>query len=559
MKRVKKLADILIRGYSISKDSMFARIKRGGEYKVFTYSMALEIAKKIGAYLKYQGLKKGDRCAIIGENCPEWGISYFGIQWAGGICVPLDSKATPFEWKQFLNHSESRFVFVSNKCFDKFLEIKNKIKTLQRIITFPEKKREAISFDEIINFEKKLENPIERDPNDLAIILYTSGTTGMPKGVMLSHKNIISNIESIIKVFKIDHNDHIFSVLPLHHIFEGTCGFLTPVYIGAKITYASSLKPNILLEDLKDTEPTVFLTVPLILEKFYLKIKRNIEDSYFKKLIFNFINILDFFTNKKASQIILKGIKKRTGFSKIKYIISGGAPLPEWVAKGLVKLGFPIYQGYGLSETSPVVSVIPPDGKNKLTSVGLPVPGVKVKIFKPDERGIGEIGVKGDIIMLGYYKNKQETERVFKNGWFLTGDLGYVDKDGYLYITGRKKSVIVTKGGKNIYPEEIENLLLTSPFIKECLVIAKNHPETKTEILHAIIYPDFEKINEKAKRKNIKINQEEMNKWIKKEIEKINKKLADYKKIRTFSLRYEEFPKTTTQKIKRYLFESKNE
>ncbi|MEN3045523.1 MAG: AMP-binding protein [Candidatus Hydrothermales bacterium] len=557
---MKKIADIFLRGCHISKDNMFSRIRRGDTFQVFLYSEALEMVESIGGYLKSKGFKRGDRAAVLGENMPEWGISYLGIQWAGGVCVPLDARASSSDWEHFLRHSESKFIFVSKRFVEDILEIKDKVESLVEIISFPDSDGKVTSFQDVILHKEKLEVPVDRDPTDLAVILYTSGTTGTPKGIMLSHKNIISNIESVLKIFDFNENDHLFSVLPIHHVFEGTCGFLAPLYVGAKITYARSLKPSELLEDLRDTEPTVFLTVPLLLEKLYLGIMKNINSlSLPKKSLFKAMsslsNLLDPLTGKKSSKILFKTIRERMGFGKIKYIISGGAALPTWVGVGLQRLGFPIYQGYGLSETAPVVSVNPPKGKNKISSVGPPIPGVEVKIIDPDENGIGEIAVKGDNVMLGYYKDKKATERAFKEGWFLTGDLGYIDKDGYIYITGRKKSVIVTKGGKNIYPEEIEEKLLESPIIKECLVLAKIHPKTKTEILHAIIYPDYEEIDNRAKQMNVDVTEDLLNDWIGKEIEEVNKKLADYKRIRSFSLRDEEFPKTTTQKIKRYLFE----
>ncbi len=557
---MQKIADILLRGYSISKNSLLFRIRREGEFQEFTYSDVLEMVKSIAGFLKSKNFKKGDRAAILGENCPEWGISYFAIQWAGGVCVPLDARASQVDWEHFLRHSESKFIFVSNRFLDDILEIRDNIENLEEIITFPSPKEGTVAFDEVTNFKEKMEIPVDRDSDELAIILYTSGTTGTSKGVMLSHKNIISDIEGIMKIFDFNENDHLFSVLPMHHVFEGTCGFLTPIYAGAKITFARSLKPNELLEDLKDTEPTVFLAVPLLLEKLYIGFQKNLKKApLLKKFIFNSLRVISYLLNpvtgKKAAKILFKSVREKMGFGKIKYIVSGGAALSDWVCKGFEELGFPIYQGYGLSETSPVVSANRPTAKIKNESVGLPLPGVEVKIINPDEKGVGEIAVKGDIVMLGYYKDKKATEKVFDGDWFLTGDLGFIDKDGYLHITGRKKSVIVTKGGKNIYPEEIEEKLLLSPLIKECLVLARIHPRTKTEIIHAIIYPDYEEIDNRAKIEGVDPSEDIIKEWIEEEIEKVNQKLADYKKIKSFSLRDEEFPKTTTQKIKRYLFE----
>lgn len=554
----RKITDALIFSAKNNPDGIAMRMRKENAIYEITYSELLENVKKIGGYLKNRGFNKGERAAVLGENRPEWGMCHLGILWAGGIVVPLDSRASSSEWAHILRHSESKFIFVSKKFYDEIQEIKDDIKNLKEVISFDPENPEP-NLPKILFSIKPLEEPEKLEREDIAIILYTSGTTGLSKGVMLSHNNILSNIEMLLKVLEVNQEDIFFSVLPIHHVFEGTCGFLTPITIGCSIFYARSLKSKELLEDLKTAHPTVFLVVPLLLEKLLLGMKKNVKKaSPLKKAIFYSLKGISKTFNsikfRRSSEILFKSVRRQIGLDRLKYLISGGAALPRWISKEYELMGFPILQGYGLSETSPVVSVNLP-GKCKNESVGPPLPGVEVKIFNPDSEGIGEIAVRGPIVMKGYYKNMDATKKVFKDGWFLTGDMGKIDKDGFLYITGRKKSVIVTKGGKNIYPEEIEEELLKSPFIKEVLVLARIHPKTKIEEIHAIIYPDFEFIDEWAKENDLEITDEKLEEILEKEIEKVNQKLADYKRVRSFSIREEEFPKTTTQKIKRYLFE----
>ncbi|MEO0240900.1 MAG: AMP-binding protein [candidate division WOR-3 bacterium] len=553
-----KIVDILTFCAKRYPDRIAMRMRKENVFYEVTYSELLENVKKIAGYLKSKRFKKGERAAVLGENRPEWGMCHLGILWAGGIVVPLDSRATSSEWAHIMRHSESKFLFVSSRFYDEIVEVKDDIPELKEIISFDSENPEPnlpFIFSEI----KEMDKPEELKRDDVALILYTSGTTGLPKGIMLTHDNILSNIEMMLKVLDVDENDVFFSILPIHHVFEGTCGFLAPLTIGCEIFYARSLKSKELLEDLKTARPTIFLVVPLLLEKLLMGINKNVRKANIikKGMFYSLKGLSKMFQltgNKRVSHLLFKKVRSELGLDRLKYLISGGAALPRWISREYELMGFPIYQGYGLSETSPVVSVNLP-GKCKNESVGPPLPGVEVKIFDPDPEGVGEIGVKGKIVMKGYYKNEEATKKVFRGEWFLTGDMGKVDKDGFLYITGRKKSVIVTKGGKNIYPEEIEEKLLQSPFIKEVLVLARIHPKTKVEEIHAIIYPDFEFLDEWSKEKEIEITDEKLNKIMEEEIEKINKELADYKRVRSFSIREEEFPKTTTQKIKRYLFE----
>lgn len=545
------------------KDFIALKMRRNGSWVSFTFGEMLDFVARLSLFYKNLGIEKGDRLAVVGENRPEWAISYLAGQWAGAILVPLDPRLRQAEWKHILRDAEVKHLISSGKYLPDFLEIIDDIPSLLGIISMDPYQRDP-SIKNLPDIWKKVK---ERAPmasvslDDLAVILYTSGTTGTSKGVMLTHKNIMSNVDSVYQILDFGPGDIFFSILPLHHVFEATAGFLTPLYGGATIVYSRSLKSNEMREDMLEVKPTLFLVVPLLLEKILNGIMREVRKSSLVKkgLFYGLLTAgkgLKGVFGRKIPKALFKSVREKTGFGNAKYIFSGGAALPRNISNPLEGMGFPLLQGYGLSESSPVLTVNPPS-RPKNESVGPPIPGVEIKIIDPNPDGIGEIAAKGPNIMKGYYKNKKATKEVLTDdGWLLTGDLGYLDKDGYLYITGRKKSVIVTKGGKNIYPEEIEERLLESPYIEEVLVIMGVHPKTGDEELQAIVYPNYEKLDEYFYEKKIaNPTESDIIKLIHEEIERISNDLANYKKPRRFVLREEEFPKTTTRKIKRYLFE----
>ncbi len=541
------------KGYA---DRIMSRIKRGGRWIDFTYKQTFNNIRKLASYLKEIGVNKGDFVALLSENRPEWGWGYFAIQWAGGVVIPLDARLTEVERRFLMDFAEVKHAICSLSYLDEMLENIKEI-GLKTVICIDENDR-TVSFGDIF---KKYEEGIDMEdlqPDDLAEILFTSGTTGSPKGVMLTHRNIISDIEAVYQVIDIYEDDVFFSILPLHHVYECTVGFLAPAYIGATVAYASSLRPSTMLEELREIKPTVWLTVPLILEKIYQKILKEIENlPKPRKTIVSLLRagsrlpiVGNIFKNALS-----KGIRSKLGLDRIKYLVSGGAALPTWVSKGLEGLGFPLIQGYGLSETSPILTMNPIHAP-KNESVGLPLPGVEIKIIDPNEDGEGEIAARGPMVMKGYYKNEKATKEVFtEDGWFLTGDIGYIDEEGYLYITGRKKAVIIGKGGKNIYPEEIENKLLESPYIEEVLVFGAKNPNTGDEEVQALIYPNFDEVRILAKKQGRVPHDDFIYEVISSEVDRLSRELSPYKRIKRFALRYEEFPKTTTRKIKRHLFE----
>ncbi len=516
-------------------------MRKGDEWEKITYKELLRRVRKFAASLKKKGLKKGDHIAIKGSNSFEWLISALSVLWIGGIVVPLDARLTLSEVLHFLRLSETKFIITDDG------EIEGNEEGIKYILF---KDISKLIGDSEIELTKT-------DVNELAVLFSTSGTTSDSKIAMLTHKNIMSNVSQMYQALYFNPGDTQFLILPLHHVFPFTVGFILSLTLGLTISIGRSLKPNELKEDMIYTKPQIFITVPLLLEKLVKGIEKEIRKQMILKKgmlkIFEGISYPFMKTNLRiASKTLFRPIRKNLGLHKLRYLISGGSALPIWVSKKLELWGFPILQGYGLTETSPVLSVNPPS-RPRNASVGWALPDVDIDIIEPID-GIGEIVAKGDNVFKGYYKNPQATEKAFYNGWFRTGDLGYINKRGYIFITGRAKNVIVTKGGKNIYPEEIEEKLQDIEFISELLVTMEIDDRTGTEELTANIYPNWEALDNYCKEHNIEIDNDRIYEIISKEIAKKNEHLADYKKIRRIVIRDEEFPKTAAMKIKRYLF-----
>lgn len=511
---------------------------------IYTYQQLKERILVLKNYLCKLGIVTGARVGVLGENSPEWAISYLAISRAGLVCVPLDAMLSEGELLHILRESAARGVICSDNCRYKIEAIKRELKDFKWLINMNEISRLP---------EIKEEKIIDINLDSLAILIFTSGTTGLTKAVMLSHRNIIANLLAVEKVIPVYENDTFVSVIPMHHTFEATCGFLYPLYRGASIYYPPSLKPNELIATMKEAKVTCLIAVPLLFEKFLAGLQRKIASASIPaKIVFSTISgaslIFKFLRKPSFSKI-----RKEMGLGNLRLTVSGGAALSTKVAQGLEMLGIPILQGYGLTETAPVISANPPE-RPKNSSVGKPLPGVEVKISEPDENGIGEIVVRGPNIMLGYYNNQNATDEVLKDGWLYTGDLGYIDNENYIYITGRKKSLIVTATGKNIIPEELEEKIITSKWVKEVLVVPRIDPGTKKEEVCALIYPDYELLEQYGINQNITLSFSDVEKIFREEIKRINETLPVYKRITKFEVREEEFPKTTTQKIKRHMF-----
>ncbi len=506
---------------------------RDGDLYQLTYYQVLDRIKKLARHLRDLGIGKGDHVAIIGENRPEWGISFFAVSWIGAVAIPLDAGASLSDYKFIMDFSSTKALILSGSFYKGIKSISEELKSLKHLILMDQ--MDDITNKYSMGIEKK-----DIGPDDLLEILFTSGTTGDPKGVMLSHGNIMSNVSDISKVIEYGPTDRAFSILPIHHCYECTAGLISPFSSGMSIFYARGLKPRELLEDLKAAKPTIWLNTPLLLEKLYLKIEKELSSQKgFKKLI----------TKALPNSLIGKKIKQNLGLERSRLIVSGGAALPAWISDGFKKYGIDVIQGYGLSEASPLISVNPP-GKSKSGSIGMIIPSVEVEIRDIDSEGNGEIVARGPNIMKGYYNNQASSDEILtSDGWLLTGDIGYFDKDGYLYITGRKKFVIVTKGGKNVFPEEIEEKLTKSVYIEEALVFSPNDVD-----IQALIYPNMDEVINKLESLGNQLSDENIRELIKAEVRNANRTLQSYKKIRDFAIRQEEFPKTTTRKIKRFLF-----
>ena len=527
--------------------------KKNSDGKII--SITYEEFKNDVIYLGTSLIKNGflnKKIAVIGKNSYNWCVSYLAASIVG-IVVPIDKELHTDDVINFMNVSEAVCILGDNK---------NLSQILKNIDTLKNKETKFINFDNKNNqilfssFKEEGENlysngftdfdKIEIDPDELRILLFTSGTTGNAKGVCLSQRNICSNILSIYGIVKVRKSDLFFSILPLHHTYECTIGFLLPIYSGASIAHCEGLR--YIAKNMQEFHPSVILCVPLLLEKLHKNIVKNMNNSlpekYKENKNENPFSKLPFFI-----KMIVKTKVKNTLGGRLRVFIVGAAAANPNILSDFRNLGLNSLQGYGLTECSPLVAGNT-DFFQKDDSAGLPIPNVEYKIDNPNSEGVGEIIVKGPNVMIGYYNNEAETKKAIRNGWFYTGDLGKIDENGYLYITGRCKSVIVTKNGKNIYPEEVEYYLNDNPLISESLVLGIKKDNDDETYINAQIYPNMEAIKESLKGSIP--TKEELWKIISDVVNSVNKKLPNYKHIKNFVIRDQEFEKTTTQKVKRY-------
>ncbi len=533
------------------------------------------------------GIKRGDKVSIISENRPEWAFSDMAIIGLGAVDVPIYPSLTSDHIEFILNNSESVAVIVSNKFqLNKVMKIRDKCKYLKNIIVYNEK--DALESDGTIKSFKTIqnlgnnssqfsesffwENAKLNNENELCTIIYTSGTTGEPKGVMLTHKNIVSNVLDALRVFPITKDDSFLSFLPLCHIFERMTGYYVAFSAGSMVTYAQSIES--VASDLVDIKPTIMTAVPRLFERMQSKIMKNIDSqSERKQKIFHWaMNVGSEFSDIKshgvpsvslslkhslADKLVFKKIRSRTG-GKLRFFISGGAALPRELGMFFEAAGITIIEGYGLTESSPVISANRLENY-KYGTVGRPLPSVEVKIAHD-----GEILARGPNIMQGYYKNKKETDESIKDGWLHTGDIGVFDAEGFLVITDRKKHLFKTSGGKYIAPTPIESLFLSSQFIDQFVLIGD-----RRMFLSALIVPDFEAVKAYADSNNIPykniddlLDTKEVYDLIEKELVKFQKNFANYERIRKFTLLDKPFSletgeMTPTLKLKRKVIEER--
>jgi AMP-dependent synthetase/ligase len=528
------------------------------KFEEFTYERFGNDVINLGTGLIKHLNLKGERIIIIGENTYYWYVSYFSILCGAGIAVPVDKELPNNEIENVIKRSRASAVIFSKKKKDAIEKIKDNLPMVKYFIEMNSNANlqgRDIGIEKVIEEGKKITNEgnteymdIEIDPEEFKFLIFTSGTTSQAKGVMLCHRNLAENVNAVSKYVKIYESDRFFSVLPLHHTYESSIGALLPFANGSSVTVCGGLR--YIVPDMQEAKPTAMLAVPLLVENLYKKINQTIEKSGKAGLVNSMIHV----TNA------LKGVGidiKRKVFKEIydnlggnmRIIVSAAAPIDKKIGRWVQDIGIEFLQGYGLTETAPIAALTP-ECDPRVGSVGLPVNCAQIKIHNPNENGEGEIWIKSKTLMLGYYEDEEATKEVVYDGWFNSGDIGYQDKDGYVYVTGRSKNVIVTQNGKNIYPEEIELLLSKIPEIAECMVYGKEVEGEKELIISVKVIPNKEEI-ERLHGKDLK--EEEIHKIIWNKIKEVNKSLTSYKAIKNLELKHDEFAKTTTMKIKRYV------
>jgi len=514
-----------------------------------TYKELQENIYTLIKLLKDNGVRKGDKVALLSENMPNWAVAYFAVTYFGAIIVPILPDFHSTDIQHIIRHSEAKAVFSSQKYLQTIEDLENSnmkfvIKLDDLTIVDEMKYHSYISKLTRRLATKELPKPHE---DDMAALLYTSGTTGHSKGVMLSHKNLVTNAMSAYKNVSVLPEDTFLSILPLAHTLECTVGMILPILHGADIVYIDKVPtPNVLIKAFASVKPTMMLSVPLVIEKIYKnKILPKFTNSFLLKTLYS-IPAIRKFLNKIAGKKLIE-----TFGGRIKFFGIGGAALSPYVENFLKEAEFPYIVGYGLTETSPLIAGGRLGSTIKIGSTGLPMVGVEVQIKNPNPtNGEGEIIVRSPSIMLGYYKDKEQTNDVIKDGWFYTGDLGYIDEDGYIFISGRSKNVIIGSGGENIYPEQLEGIINQNETVLDSLILEKDSK------LIARIHLDYELIDKMFKAD--KTTEIEIKKAIENHLEemriKVNSQLASFAKIQKFIEQIEPFVKTPTKKIKRYLY-----
>lgn len=527
--------------------------KKPAEYINKTFADTINDVKAISTAILNNN-KKISRIALIGSNRYEWVISYFGVTTAGLVIAPMDKLLPEKEIKSLIKRSDVEAVIFEKKYADIFKELladeTNKLSTLICMDDIEDNKIQKLSElikegNKLLKEGNKQYDDVKIDDNEMSIMLFTSGTTDLAKIVMLSQKNICSNIYAYQAHFKMLPTDTLLSFLPIHHTFESSITILYGFYSGACVAFCDGLRH--IQENLKEYEVSIFVAVPLVLETMYKKINKGIADQGKTKLINTMVKVSNGLLkcHIDVRKKLFKAINDNFG-GKLRIILYGAASLDKDTVIGFDNFGINSIQGYGLTETSPVL-VAEGETKHRPGSCGYPLDNVEIKILNPDKQGIGEIVAKGPNIMLGYYNDEKKTEEAFEDGWFKTGDYGYIDKDGFLFITGRKKDIIVLRNGKNVYPQELEFLINKLPYVAESMVFSRESSKTDTVLAAKIVY-DKETIQKAFGEKEEK----DYEKLIWKDIKEINKTLPTFKHIKQITITDEPMSKTTTQKVKRY-------
>lgn len=517
--------------------------KVGGAYQSLSFRDYARNVDALGTELLARGFG-GKRLIVIGENCIAWVTAYMAVICGVGVVVPVDKEIPAEEIANIAKVSEASAVIYSKKSAEKIAGIDDAVT--------------RISFDEIpalIAAGKEKLRAGDRsyldakiDPNVMASLIFTSGTTGVSKGVMLSHHNICFNLSEMCQMLYIGPKDTFLSVLPLHHAYECTCGFLCQVYRGSTVAFSEGLR--YITRNMQEVHPTIINCVPLLVETMYSKIQSSIRKNGLEKKVAAMVKLTNAIPGTKARMAakkkIFKAVHQNFG-GKLRLLISGGAAVDPKVLAGLHDLGIAAVQGYGLTECAPLAALNRDTYFND-SAAGLGTPNTLLDIYDVQDDGTGEIRFKGDNLMLGYYGQPELTAEVIRDGWFYTGDLGYLDANGFLHITGRKKNVIVTSNGKNIFPEELETYLCRTPFVAESVVVGFINPKKKDYDIVAIIYPDKARMDETYGEK---WTRDQLDAELRRAVAEVNGIVQSYKRIECYVIRDTEFPKNASRKIKR--------
>jgi long-chain acyl-CoA synthetase len=566
-----------------------------------SYGELRDWVRGLGTALLAAGVRPGDRVGVISENRSEWVITYLAVTCIGAVIVPLDVLLKAEELGAVVKAAGPALVFTSAEYLEKVQKAQAAAGSSARLVMFdahaivdaewaahgaeasakgteiaaaatveagkavPFAGWKALPFGALVETGRLLRGRgrdlwagVTIRPKDLAALIFTSGTTGTPKGVMLSHGNLVSNGDGVQQSTVLGPTDNWLIVLPFHHTYPTAMGLIVPLLTNGTITCVASMKLNVLVQAMKETQPTAIPAIPLLIEKLSKGIHANVKAKGVVTralfgVMFRFSRFLFRSFGIRAGTVLFKSVAAQLGLERLRFFVSGGGPIAKEIIDGMEALGLPTYQGYGLSEHSPVVaSCCPP--ANRPGSVGLPLVNAKVRIAEPDANGNGEILVRGPSVMTGYLGMPEKTAEVLDaEGWLHTGDIGMLDADGYLYITGRLKNIIVTSGGKNIYPEEIENLLAASPLLAEAVVIGKRDAQGSEEP-HAIVHPNMDAIAAMEKERGSAFSDEELRTLVGAEIRRCTAGIAGYKAPHTYEVSREELPKTSSSKVKRFLF-----
>ena len=557
---IKEIFEHSIKTYA-NKEFILEKFDPKGKYEEISYEQFGKDVIGFGTALnRVLKLENRPRIMILSETTYDWYVSYVTLLCGDAIAIPTDKELPENELENVVKRSKADAIIYSEKKADSVKKIMEKFPQVKYFIKMYSEdglQNKTVGMQYLINEGTKFVNSgddyfakVETDPDEFKVLLFTSGTTSNAKGVMLTSRNLAENINAATAYAKVYPEDRFFSVLPLHHTYESTIGFLLPMAWGSSIAVCQGLKhivPNML-----ESKPSVLISVPLLIENLYKKINASIKKAGKDGLVGSMLHITNALkmVGVDVKRKVFSDIYENLG-GNLRFIVSAAAPIDAKIGKWVEDIGITFLQGYGLTETAPIAALTP-EYQPKVGSAGKAIPKGEIRIEDPNEDGEGEVLIKTPTLMIGYYEDEKATNEVIEvidgERWFHSGDIGYLDKDGFLYITGRSKNVIVTQNGKNIYPEEIELLLAQVPEIKECMVYGKQDekdPSNKELIISVKVIPNLDKIGEN-------LTDEEIREIIWPKIKEVNKKLTSYKAIKNLETKHDEFEKTTTMKIKRY-------